>query len=311
MSAGVMLAALLVDAAVGWPAPLYRRIGHPVTWLGHIVSSADSRLNRPAWLHAARYAAGAVVTSSLVLLVYACTAWTVSALPSGWFGTAIQVALAAPLLASRSLHQHVAAVHVPLNRGDLPTARAAVSQIVGRDPEALDEASIARAAIESLAENLSDGVVAPLFWGVLLGLPGLASYKVVNTLDSMIGHRTARHAAFGGFAARLDDLVNLVPARVSGMLIVVAAPSLQAFRVMTRDASRHRSPNAGWPESAMAGALGVRLSGPRVYGGTPTAEPWLNAAAPDPRTDDLARALRVYVRALVIVALLLAIMTLS
>jgi adenosylcobinamide-phosphate synthase len=220
-------------------------------------------------------------------------------------GALIAGALAWPLVAARSLHAHVAAVARPLAARDLAGARRAVSHIVGRDPERLDAAGVARAALESLAENASDGVVAPLFWGALLGLPGIAGYKAVNTLDSMLGHRTPRLRHFGWAPARIDDLANLIPARLAGLLIALASlrPGA-AFGAMRRDARRHRSPNAGWPEAAMAGALGVRLSGPRVYAERVADEPWLNRAAPDPGAADVTRGLDVYVRALLLLAAL-------
>jgi len=301
--AAATLVALAIDAALGWPAALYRRVGHPVTWLGRVIAALDARLNRGEQGETARLRAGAV-TVALVVAAAALPALALqAALPAGWLGIALGGVLAWPLVAARSLHAHVAAVARPLQAGDTEGARAAVGMIVGRDPGQLDAAGIARAALESLAENASDGVVAPLFWGALLGLPGIAAYKAINTLDSMIGHRTPRHAAFGRVAARLDDAANLIPARLTGLLIALASGHpRRALRVMARDARRHRSPNAGWPEAAMAGALGVRLSGPRLYAARVADEPWLNAGAPDPAPDDVRRGLAVYVRAMALAA---------
>jgi adenosylcobinamide-phosphate synthase len=310
--AAMMLVALAIDAALGWPDALHRRIGHPVTWLGRLIDALDARLNRPARGAAARARAGAV-TVALVVAAAALPALAVqAALPAGWLGVALGGILAWPLVAARSLHAHVAAVAAPLARGDIDGARQAVAMIVGRDPSRLDAPGIARAALESLAENASDGVVAPLFWGALLGLPGIAAYKAVNTLDSMIGHRTERHAAFGRVAARLDDAANWAPARLTGLAIALVAPRPRtAIRVMARDARHHRSPNAGWPEAAMAGALGRRLSGPRVYAGGVAPEPWLNGAAPDPAPADVARGLALYLRAVALVAAGLAALALA
>jgi len=207
--------------------------------------------------------------------------------------------LAWPMVALRSLYDHVAAVAQPLQSGDIDAARLAVAQIVGRDPTTLDEAGIARAAIESLAENASDGIVAPVFWGALFGLPGIFGYKAINTLDSMIGHRSERHLYFGWAAARIDDVANFIPARLTGLLFgLVSARFPQALSCMVRDANRHRSINAGWPEAAMAGALGVRLSGPRSYHGSMTEEPWLNERACDPLAADISQGLRLYIRAM-------------
>jgi adenosylcobinamide-phosphate synthase len=208
--------------------------------------------------------------------------------------------MASALLAQRSLWTHVHAVAEALDHSGLDSGREAVSHIVGRNPMSLDEAGVVRAAIESLAENFSDGVVAPAFWCGLLGLPGVAAYKALNTADSMIGHRSPRHAAFGWAAARLDDLVNLPASRLAAIWIVLAAMMIPAARSRTametvwRDASRHRSPNAGWPEAAMAGALGLRLAGPRVYGATRVQDAWMGDGRAEATTDDLRTALRLY-----------------
>jgi adenosylcobinamide-phosphate synthase len=233
----------------------------------------------------------------------------VALLPGGAPGVILTGILAWPLVAARSLHQHVAGVALPLARRDMPAARVAVSRIVGRDPARLDEAGVARAALESLAENASDGVVAPLFWGVLLGLPGIAAYKALNTLDSMIGHRTSRHKAFGWASARLDDVANLAPARLTALLLALVSERRgDALATIRRDARRHRSPNAGWPEAAMAGALDVRLSGPRTYADRVAEEPWVNADAPDPGPEDLQRGLALYRRAMFVLAAALAVL---
>jgi adenosylcobinamide-phosphate synthase len=213
------------------------------------------------------------------------------------FGGLVEVALAAILIAQRSLVEHVAAVGAGLRRS-LAEGRAAVSRIVGRDPETLDEGGVARAAVESAAENFSDGVVAPVFWFLVAGLPGIAVYKAINTADSMIGHRTPRHEAFGWAAARMDDVANLVPARIAGGLICLAGGGRAAMEVMMRDAWLHRSPNAGWPEAAMAGSLGLALAGPRVYGGVTTDDPFLNPTGRrEVRAADIDAAIRVLWRA--------------
>lgn len=253
--------------------------------------------------------AGVVGALSVIALAVA-LGWVLqSLLPSGWIGIVLVGILAWPLVALRSLQDHVAAVANPLLGGDIAGAREAVSRIVGRDPATLDEAGIARAAIESLAENASDGIVAPVFWGALFGLPGIFGYKAINTLDSMIGHRSERHEAFGWAAARIDDIANFIPARLTGFLFVLLARRRsQALSCMTRDARRHRSPNAGWPEAAMAGALGVRLSGPRIYHGTATDEPWINEGVRDPDATDIVAGLTIYRRAMLLLAGVLAIL---
>jgi adenosylcobinamide-phosphate synthase len=303
---GMMVVAMLLDLALGWPAPLYARIGHPVTWIGALIRWLDTRFNLDADTPNARRIAGiatlviVTVSASLPMLL------AQSLLPASLIGTVIGGILAWPLVALRSMHSHVAAVAKPLTAQDLPAARQAVSMIVGRDTTSLNEPAIARAALESLAENTSDGVLAPLFWGALLGLPGIAAYKAINTLDSMIGHRSPRFTYFGWASARFDDLVNLIPARATGLLFAfTSARPLQGLRVMLRDAHLHRSPNAGWPEAAMAAALNIRLSGPRTYADHTANEPWVNAGAPDPTAADLSRGLGLYRRAMLALGLIL------
>lgn len=297
--AALMALALVVDAIVGWPERLYARIGHPVTWIGALIAAFEARFNHGSVWQRRGMGAACIAIALAASVVPALLVQML--LPSGITGLILAALLAWPLIAARSLYTHVAAVAGPLAAGDHAMARKAVAMIVGRDPAQLDEPGIARAGIESLAENSSDGIVAPLFWGALLGLPGLVAYKAVNTLDSMIGHRNERYEEFGKAAARLDDLINLIPARLTGLLFaLVSTRPRTALAVMVRDARHHRSPNAGWPEAAMAGALGIRLSGPRVYGATVAREPWVNEGASDPDAGDMRRALVLYVRAMVL-----------
>ncbi|MCC8977762.1 adenosylcobinamide-phosphate synthase CbiB [Bradyrhizobium acaciae] len=301
--AGAMAVAMALDALIGWPPALFARIGHPVTWLGRLINLLDRSWNRDADAPSFRRMAG-VAAAIMVIALATAIGWAVqSVLASGWVRVGLVGVLAWPLVALRSLHDHVDAVADPLVSGDITAARSAVAQIVGRDPATLDDAGIARATIESLAENASDGIVAPVFWGALFGLPGILGYKAINTLDSMIGHRTKRHEAFGWAAARIDDLANLVPARLTGLLFVLLAPNRsRAWSCMLHDAHRHRSPNGGWPEAAMAGALGVRLSGPRIYHGSVADEPWLNEGARDPAAADVLAGLKLYRRAMMLLA---------
>jgi len=300
---------MVMDALLGWPDRLFARIGHPVMWLGAFIAALDGRLNRSSDTPIQRRIAGSA-TALIVIIVAAGLGGLVQrAAPSGLIGTLLLGILAWPLVAFRSLYDHVAGVRDPLRAGNIEAARKAVSMIVGRDPQKLDEAGIARAAIESLAENASDGIVAPVFWGALFGLPGILAYKAINTLDSMIGHRTERHEAFGWAAARIDDAANFIPARLTGLLFVLFAghKRAQAMSCMRNDARHHRSVNAGWPEAAMAGALGVRLCGPRFYEGKPANEPWLNGEARDPAAIDVTRGLELYVGAMFALAAVLAV----
>lgn len=303
----LMALALAIEVFFGWPNWLYKIIRHPVVWIGNLISWLETGLNRQQYSHAVRYIWGAF-TSLTVIGVATLIAYGVTRLlPENILGLFIEALIASSLLASRSLYQYVAAVALPLQQNNLPEAREAISHIIGRDPTQLDEAGIARASLETLAENASDGVIAPLFWGLLFGLPGLAAYKTINTLDSMIAYRNTHFLAFGGFAARVDDFANLIPARITGLLFSLASMKTCAFMTMLRDAHKHRSPNAGWPEAAMAGALGIRLSGPRTYGEQLSDEPWLNAEAPDPTPSDFQKGLQLYLRAMLLAALILGI----
>jgi adenosylcobinamide-phosphate synthase len=308
----IVVAALTFDALVGDPDWLWRRLPHPVALMGFLIEFLDRMLNRESWSPRRRKAGGAGVLILLVAVSGSIGFLAQAALQQIFFGNIALGLIASVLVAQRSLYQHVAQVRSAFAEGGLADARAAVSMIVGRDPEQLDEAGVSRAAIESCAENFSDGVVAPVFWLALLGLPGLIVYKAINTADSMIGHRTARYEFFGWAAARLDDLVNFIPARLSGLLLAVVAPIANgaigiALKVMRRDASKHRSPNAGWPESAMAGALGLALVGPRRYGEHIVDDPFLNADARKEATpDDIGRALDLYAAACLLEAVVYA-----
>ncbi|WP_158809263.1 adenosylcobinamide-phosphate synthase CbiB [Beijerinckia sp. L45] len=275
MNPAIAFVSLVLEAVVGYPPALFRGIGHPVTWLGALLHGLDRRLNRDAESFAQRRRAGFLALVILLLVAGAGAvglAAAASLLPR--FAAILLLGLlASPCMAQRSLDNHVRAVGDALRDAGLPAGRAAVAMIVGRDTQTLDEAGVARAAIESLAENFSDGIVAPALYLAIGGLPGGVLYKAVNTADSMIGHRTSRFEAFGFAAAKLDDVVNWPAARLAGLWIVFAAAltpdasGLDAWRIMRRDARGHPSPNAGWPEAAMAGALGIRLGGPRAYGG--------------------------------------------
>ena len=295
---------LALDAVIGDPEAVSRRQIHPVQLIGRVIAWADARFNLDSDTPGRRRNQGAWTTIGLVAGALV-LGWAIQvillALPLGWLWLAL---LMSSLVAQRSLYDHVAAVASGLEIGGLGGGRLAVARIVGRDPEALDQAGVSRAAIESLAENFSDGVVAPVFWAALLGLPGLLAYKTLNTADSMIGHKTPRHQQFGWAAARLDDLANFIPARLSGLLACLGAlflpgaDALAGFRAMRRDARYHRSPNAGWPEAAFAGALGLAIAGPRSYHGRRVEEPFMGEGGrPHAAAPDIRNALRLFVRA--------------
>jgi adenosylcobinamide-phosphate synthase len=297
----ILIISFGIEAVLAYPAPVFRAIGHPVSWIGALIAALDSTLNQPDRSLAVRRAAGAATVLLLLAgsLIAGIVLETVArGIPH--LGFAVAVLAVATLLASGSLDQHVRAVAAALDAEGIAGGRRSIARIVGRDPDNLDEAAVCRAAIESLAENASDGVTAPALWFLVGGLPGIIAYKAINTADSMIGHLSERHRAFGWAAARLDDLVNLPASRLTGLMFVVAAAMVpgasapSAWRAFRRDARLHRSPNAGWPEAAMAGALGLRLAGPRIYGGVLVDDAWMGDGRSEATARDIDRALVIY-----------------
>ncbi len=306
----ILLVAIAIDAILGDPPWLYRAVPHPVALLGRAIDWADARFNRDDGRRRERLRRGLLVTPAIAGSAFG-LGWALSLLFGGvGGGWLLEALLASTLIAYRSLFDHARAVAVALAQG-LADGRAAVAHIVGRDPESLDAPGVARAAVESLAENFSDGVVAPAFWYLLLGLPGLCAYKAVNTLDSMIGHRTPRHDSFGKAAARIDDAANWIPARLSGLILVLAAvfqkdaDAGRAWRTLLRDAPRHRSPNAGWQEAAVAGALGFALAGPRRYGKQTVEDAWMGDGRSALTAEDINAALALYLRAGAVLAVMI------
>ena len=287
--------ALILERLFGYPRPLLEVIRHPVIWMGSLISLLDARLNHGT----GRRLKGALALAILLLVtggIAAALAWLTRLVPAGWI---VEAVLATTLLAQKELGRAVDAVAVALDHS-LEAGRRQVAEIVGRDPETLDSPGIARAAIESLAESTSDGIIAPLFWLVIGGLPGIALYKAVNTADSMVGHLSERHREFGWASARLDDLLNWIPARLTALLLAGAAfwvrgaNAEQAWTAALRDARRHKSPNAGWPEAAMAGALGFALGGPRTYRGETVDLPQFGSGRVDLGPADIRKALELY-----------------
>lgn len=296
----LVLCAYMLEAGFGYPHWLYAHIRHPVVWMGTCITLLERNFNHLDKQTSAQYLLGGITLLLLLAVTLAI------ALLIGWAGGILLEILAmASLLATRSLYDHVRDVLLALRHADIETARIKVGHIVGRNTAELDAAGINRAAIESLAESFSDGVVAPLFWAVCFGLPGIACYKAINTADSMIGHKDTRYHAFGWAAARMDDLANIIPARISGGIIALVAASRQAWRIAWRDAGKHASPNAGWPEAAMAGALGIQLGGTNMYDGVAHAAPLIGEGTPYATSAHLQQALRIYLTACVLLLALL------
>ena len=297
----ILITACGIEAVLAYPALVFGAIGHPVSWIGALISALESRLNRPDYSAAMRRAAGVMTVLLLVAVslgVGLALEMAVRSVPL--LGFILAVVIVAALIAAGSLDQHVRAVAAALRNDGLTGGRQRIAKIVGRDPEVLDQAAICRAAIESLAENASDGVTAPALWYLIGGLPGMIAYKAINTADSMIGHMSERYLAFGWAAAKLDDLVNWPASRLTGLMFIAAASVVpgasasSAWQAFCRDARLHRSPNAGWPEAAMAGALGLRLAGPRVYDGVLVQDHWMGDGRTEATPEDIERALTIY-----------------
>ena len=309
----LLILGLVLDAALGGMGPVFKILPHPVVLIGNVISWFDAKLNRenrPNMDRAVRGFLTVVVITSAAALIGWGVQWLTFHHDFGW---AVELFLVVSLLAQRELYTAVKRVMVALRENGVESGRTAVSQIVARDPAFLDEHGVSRAAIESLAENFSDGVVAPVFWYVLFGFPGLLVYKAVNTMDSMIGYKNPKYAAFGFTAARLDDVLNLVPSRLSGLIFTVAAlfsgkanPG-RAFKTMWRDAPKHNSPNAGWPEAAMAGALGLALAGPRQYSQHAVDAPYMGEGNANATDVDIERALFLFAVACLVNGLIVAV----
>ncbi len=310
----ILLVAMTIDAVFGDPRWLYRIVPHPAVMLGWLVSSLDRLLNQDSLGYSLRQFSG-LIAVAILLAIAGGIGWglvvLISDLPYGWIWQALTIST---LIAQKSLYQHVAAVSLALNSGPIDEARQAVAQIVGRKTDELDEAGVSRAAIESLAENYADGVVAPVFWTVLFGLPGLLVYKALNTADSMIGYRNEKYLAFGWAAAKLDDAANYLPARLAGLIFCFGALILggdshkESWRIMRRDAGKQLSPNAGYPEAAMAGALNLRLAGPRAYEGEVVEGEWIGDGNENATGEDIDRALVLYLNGCLLLSALIILM---
>ena len=310
-SLSIAFAALVIERLAGYPKFIHDGIGHPVEWIGAVIGGFEEALNHPDGNRIWQKFKGAFALFLTLVLVAILTIPFSLWLRHQEWGWLLEAVLATTLLAQFDLYRHVRAVYAGLEKS-LDDGRRAVSRIVGRDPDQLDESGVTRAAIESLAENASDAVIAPALFLALFGLPGIAAYKVINTADSMIGHKSPRFIDFGWASARLDDLVNLIPARLSGLLFAGAASltnpgaGADALARMWYDARKHVSPNAGWPEAAMAGALDIRLGGPRNYDGVPVDLPWLGNGRIDLDRHDIRRALRLFSQMITLFAALVA-----
>ncbi len=304
--------ALILERFTGYPQAIHRHVSHPVVWAGKLIDYLDQRLNKPGVDVVQGRLRGVAALAILIAAAFV-PSYLIASLLSGWrLGWLVEVLLATTLIAQKSLSDHVLDVSRGLGRS-LAEGRQKVSLIVGRDPSGLDESGVARAALESLAENTSDGIVAPVLWYALLGLPGIAIYKAINTADSMIGHKNEKYQHFGWASARLDDVVNLPASRLTGLLFAATVPTRfkDIVAVMRRDAPKHQSPNAGWPEAAMAAALGLRFGGPRSYQGEMVELPWMGEGRSTLIRADIGDGVRMMKKAMLLLTFLLLLVAIS
>lgn len=291
----VILGAMLIDIALGWPNVLFKLVGHPVTWLSKIINLLDVNLNNPSYSDNAKRLNGCIALLICIVLISIIFMTIQKILANVPFGIFITMILTWPLIAINSMHKHIKDILEDFKKNKIQLIRKSVSKVVGRNTLNLNKTNLVRASIESLGENTSDGIIAPIFWGLIFGLPGIALYKTINTLDSMIGYKNNKYKDFGWASARVDDFVNLIPSRITGIFYALISKNfLFTITVMIKDGNKHVSPNAGYPEAALAGALNVSLSGPRVYNKVTRNDPWLNEKGLPPSVLDLKKALKLY-----------------
>lgn len=314
----VALMALVLDYLIGDPDWLWRKIPHPVAGFGAAIKFFETRLNKQSLNPSSRKLNGCFAILALLVLTFVVGFFIhVLFLKLNFLGVILEALIASIFIAQKSLVDHVQAVAKAFQQQSLNQARKAVSMIVGRETENLDEGAVSRAAIESLAENSSDGVVAPIFWYLILGLPGLFCYKMLNTADSMIGYKNARFKDFGWASARLDDVANFIPARLTALIIIIAlrvfsgrSSAMNAFNVVASDARSHHSPNAGFPECAFAGGLDVKLLGPRIYNGILEEEPFQNSQGKAAVPADINRAIKLFKQSMGVLFVMIAVLLL-
>ena len=298
----IILGAILIDIIFGWPNIIYKAIGHPVTWVGKLIKFFDKKLNNISYSNNFKKMSGLVTLLICSLLVISICILIEKFLNQFSFGMFISMIIIWPLIAINSMHQHVNNILINIQVNNIKLVRKSVSKIVGRNTSKLNKTDLIRASIESLSENTSDGVIAPIFWGLLFGLPGIALYKTINTLDSMIGYKNKEYKDFGWASAKVDDLVNIIPARITGIFYAIVSNNfLFTISTMCKDGHKHVSPNAGYPESAIAGALNIKISGPRFYNNIKRNDPWLNEKGLDPSVKNLKKALMLYKRIIILI----------
>lgn len=283
---------LILPLLIGWLLDFFfgdpSRLPHPIVWFGKMISWGEHRLNKGSY----RMAKGAVMAICFILMIFFAVWGLKRLIPNMVLWLVLDTIIIFYCLAGTTLIREVREVFLALDRS-LDEGRQQVARIVGRETSELSAQEVRTAALETLAENLSDGVIAPLFWLALLGTSGMLAYKMVNTLDSMIGYRTERYKDFGCWAARIDDIANFIPARLTALLMVIASGKLSLLKFVWRNGRRHASPNSGYPEAALAGALNCRFGGPHYYFGELFDKPYIGENDRDLTTQDMHTAVRI------------------
>lgn len=298
----IILGAILIDIVFGWPNTIFKLIGHPVTWMGNLINLLDRIFNQKLFSNNFKKLGGLITLLICILTVITCIILLEEFFNYTSFGLMLSMIVAWPFLAINSMHQHIRKILFDLKDNNLNLARKSVSKIVGRDTKKLNKVNLIRSSLESLSENTSDGIVAPIFWGLLFGLPGLAVYKVINTLDSMIGYKNEKYFFFGWASAKMDDFINIIPSRITGILYaMVSGKLIFTISIMFKNAKKHASPNAGYPEAALSGALNVKLYGPRSYEGVKMNNSWINERGLEPSLEHLTKAIKLYKRLIILI----------
>jgi len=306
----LLLVGIFLEICLGWPNILLKNIGHPVIWIGSLINLFDIKLNKKAYTYQTRKIFGFVTLIFTTLATVFFFKIIANILQNLFFVEFIYIILIWSLMCSRSLYNHIIQIANDLEKNDVIKAKKSLSKVVGRDTTNLRKKGIIRASLESLSESTSDGIVAPIFWYFLFGIYGLIIFKTINTLDSMIGYKSKKYLAYGYASAKIDDILNIIPSRLTGLIFVIlSSKPKNTFKIMTKNASKSNSPNAGWPESAFAGALSIRLGGPKTYSGISNKNKWLNGECNNPTINDFHEGIKLYLKSVTFIIFIIVMST--
>lgn len=306
----LLLIGIFFEICLGWPNIFLKNFSHPVIWIGNLIKLLDNNLNKKEFSHKVKKILGIFTLLIVIFITLFFFKIITIVLQYYFFEEFFYVVIIWSLMCTRSLYSHIIQIFNDLKRNDIIKARYSLSQIVGRDTKKLKKKAIIRASLESLSESTSDGIIAPIFWYFLFGMYGLIIFKIINTLDSMIGYKSKKYLAYGYASAKVDDILNILPSRLTGLIFVsLSFKPFETFKTMISNASKSTSPNAGWPESAFAGALSVRLGGPKTYHGILNNDKWLNGECSDPTINDLREGIKLYIKSVILIIFIIILFT--